>query len=130
MIFPVTGFAKPYGVTNPTGALSLSASPLKSIATAPKTLTLSYGTAPGGILKPVVGASATLGAEPVKATASSAPLQPKITPSKSLQPAAPSAPEGADKRALPRPDSVPALSWKTVGVFAAAGLVGYLLFGG
>jgi len=36
--------------------------------------------------------------------------------------------KGADARALPRPDSVPSLSWKTVAVFAAVGLAGYLAY--
>ena len=135
------GTAKPYGVTNPTGALTLTPSPLKSTATAPKALTVWSGGASVGILKPVVGASATL-APAVAVTGlykgTPLPLAPKITPSKlpgalgvtGWEQRTPPAPEGAELRALPRPDSVPSLSWKTVGLFAAAGLAAYLIFHG
>lgn len=97
--------------------------------TAPQTMTLWSGGASVGVLKPVVGASATLApAQTVKTATPPAPLKPVVTQSKTVQPAAPSGPEGVEQRALPRPDSVPSLSWITVALFAAAGLAGYLAY--
>jgi len=130
------GTAKPQGVTNPTGALTLTPSPLKSTATAPKALTVLSGGASVGILKPVVGASATLTpavTATVKPATPPAPLKPvvKAVPVlATVKPATPPTPAGEEQRALPRPDSVPSLSWKTVGLFAAAGLGAYLIFHG
>jgi len=135
------GTAKPQGVTNPTGALTLTPSPLTSTATAPKVLTVLSGSASVGVLKPVVGASATLApAQPVKATPA-AVVKPAITESKIGLAAASASPASsaaslatvqpaAEQRALPRPDSVPSLSWKTVALLAAAGLGAYLIFHG
>ena len=125
------GTAKPQGVTNPTGALTLTPSPLTSTATAPKVLTVLSGSASVGVLKPVVGASATLApAQTVKPATPPAPLKPLVKTAAPVTPPtpAPTAPGGEEKRALPRPDSVPSLSWKTLGLFAAAGLAAYLAF--
>jgi hypothetical protein len=113
-------------------------SPMTSTAK-PQAIVLWTGGASVGVLKPTVGASATLApAQTIKTAAPAAPLKPVITPSKVpvtvpvtgwAQPVPPP-PEGVEQRALPRPDSVPSLSWITVGLLAAAGLAAYLLFHG
>jgi len=97
-------------------------------------MVLYSGAASVGILKPVVGASATLQpVQTVKPSTPPAPLKPvvKALPVTAVYyPPTPPTPLSTEQRALPRPDSVPSLSWKTVGLFAAAGLGLYLIFHG
>lgn len=92
-------------------------------------MVLASGTASVGILKPVVGASATLvPAVTVQRATPLAPLKPVVTTT--VKPVAVPVTAGPEQRALPRPDSVPSLTWITVGLLAAAGLSAYLIFHG
>jgi len=149
------GTPKPDGVTNPVGALTLTPSPhspwysasyyagvrlpkapdklhspMKSTVIASNHMVYWSGGASVGILKPTVGASATL-APVIPVTGvyykAPAPLQPVITPSKVPGALGVTGWEQAIPPPPP-PESVSSLSWITVGLLAAAGVAAYLIF--
>lgn len=94
-------------------------------------MVLASGTASVGILKPVVGASATLvPAVTVQRATPLAALKPVVKAFPVTGIVEPAARTTEEQRALPRPESAPSLSWKTVGLLAAAGLGVYLIFHG